>query len=97
MTKSAPREAFDGFALVQTKASGRRRRDAARSAGAAAPSGVECAAEEKQEAVALYWATQILFAMLLRVAVTIALFGLVASMATAVIERRWEVGRAQGR
>ena len=30
--------------------------------------------------------------MLLGVAVTIALFGLVASMATAVIERRWEVG-----
>jgi putative ABC transport system permease protein len=30
--------------------------------------------------------------MLLGVAVTIALFGLVASMATAVLERRWEVG-----
>jgi putative ABC transport system permease protein len=33
-----------------------------------------------------------LFAMLLGVAVSIALFGLVASMATAVIERRWEIG-----
>ena len=54
--------------------------------------GIQCAAEEKKEAVALYWVTQILFAMLLGVAVTIALFGLVASMATAVIERRWEVG-----
>ena len=53
---------------------------------------MECADEEKREAEVLYWATQILFAMLLGVAVTIALFGLVASMATAVIERRWEVG-----
>jgi putative ABC transport system permease protein len=93
MTKSAPREAFDGFALVKTRG------DAVKVAGSVRDRlalqhrlGVECAAEEKKEAVALYWVTQILFAMLLGVAVTIALFGLVASMATAVIERRWEVG-----
>jgi putative ABC transport system permease protein len=93
MTKSAPREAFDGFALVRTKGDARKAATAVRERMALQHRlGVECAAEEKQEAVVLYWATQILFAMLLGVAVTIALFGLVASMATAVIERRWEVG-----
>ena len=93
MTKPAPREAFDGFALVRTKGDARKAATAVRERLALQHRlGVECAAEEKQEAVVLYWATQILFAMLLGVAVTIALFGLVASMATAVIERRWEVG-----
>jgi ABC-type lipoprotein release transport system permease subunit len=93
MTTSAPREAFDGFALVKTKGAGGKTAAAVRDRLALQHRlGVECAEEEKKEAVALYWATQILFAMLLGVAVTIALFGLVASMATAVLERRWEVG-----
>jgi putative ABC transport system permease protein len=93
MTASAPREAFDGFALVKTKGSGAKAAAVVRDRLALQHRlGVECAEEEKKEAVALYWATQILFAMLLGVAVTIALFGLVASMATAVLERRWEVG-----
>ncbi len=93
MTKSAPREAFEGFALVKTSGGGRKTADKVRDRLALQHRlGVECAEEEKKEAVALYWATQILFAMLLGVAVTIALFGLVASMATAVLERRWEVG-----
>jgi putative ABC transport system permease protein len=92
-TAAAPREAFHGFMLAKTSgdpqavASRLRDRFALRH-----HMGVECVAEEKREAQALYWATQVLFAMLLGVAVTIALFGLVASMATAVIERRWEVG-----
>jgi putative ABC transport system permease protein len=93
MTQSAPRQAFDGFALVKTRGSGAKAAAAVRDRLALQHRlGVECAEEEKREAVALYWATQILFAMLLGVAVTIALFGLVASMATAVLERRWEVG-----
>lgn len=93
MTKPAPREALEGFALVRT--TGDAKQVAARVRDRLALQhrlGVECAEEEKREAEVLYWATQILFAMLLGVAVTIALFGLVASMATAVIERRWEVG-----
>jgi ABC-type antimicrobial peptide transport system permease subunit len=93
MTKSAPQEAFEGFALV--KVSGDARQTATRvrdRLGLQHRLGVECAEEEKREAEILYWVTQVLFAMLLGVAVTIALFGLVASMATAVIERRWEVG-----
>jgi putative ABC transport system permease protein len=40
----------------------------------------------------MYWATQVLFGLLLAVAVTVAVFALIASMATAVIERRWEIG-----
>jgi len=93
MTRSAPREAFEGFALA--KVSGDARQAASRvrdRLGLQHRLGVECAEEEKREAEILYWVTQVLFAMLLGVAVTIALFGLVASMATAVIERRWEVG-----
>lgn len=93
MTKSAPREAFEGFSLVKTAGKGREAAGRVRDRLALQHRlGVECAEEEKREAEVLYWATQILFAMLLGVAVTIALFGLVASMATAVIERRWEVG-----
>jgi putative ABC transport system permease protein len=93
MTRSAPREAFEGFALA--KVSGDARQAATRvrdRLGLQHRLGVECAEEEKREAEILYWVTQVLFAMLLGVAVTIALFGLVASMATAVIERRWEIG-----
>jgi len=93
MTKSAPREAFEGFALAKStedpKVIAATVRDRL---GLQHRLAVECAAEEKHEAEMLYWVTQVLFAMLLGVAVTIALFGLVASMATAVIERRWEVG-----
>ena len=48
--------------------------------------------ERKSEAKKLYWVTQVLFGLLLTVAVVIAIFALIASMATAAIERRWEVG-----
>lgn len=54
--------------------------------------GVKSTAERKAEARKLYWATQVLFGLLLGVAIVIAVFALIASMATAVIERRWEVG-----
>lgn len=93
MTKSAPREAFEGFVLAKTSGDATQAAATVRDRlGLQHRLGIQCAAEEKREAEILYWVTQVLFAMLLGVAVTIALFGLVASMATAVIERRWEVG-----
>jgi putative ABC transport system permease protein len=93
LVEGAPPEAFSGFALVRTAGEAPKVAAEVRDRlGLKYRLGVECAEEEKREAEVLYWATQVLFAMLLAVAVTIALFGLVASMATAVIERRWEVG-----
>ncbi|HLY08789.1 MAG TPA: ABC transporter permease [Planctomycetota bacterium] len=93
MTRSAPREAFEGFALAKAGVDPATIAATVRDRlGLQHRLGIECAAEEKREAEILYWVTQVLFAMLLGVAVTIALFGLVASMATAVIERRWEIG-----
>ncbi len=93
LTESVPNEAVMGFCLART--SGEARKVASRvrdQLGLRYRLGIECAEEEKREAEVLYWATQVLFAMLLGVAVAIALFGLVAAMATAVMERRWEVG-----
>jgi len=93
LTDAAPREAFTGVCFA--RAGGKPNEAAAKvreELGLRYRLGVECAEEEKREAQVLYWATQILFSMLLGVAVTIAIFGLVASMATAVLERRWEVG-----
>lgn len=54
--------------------------------------GVKSTVERSDEARKLYWATQILFGLLLAVAIAIAVFALIASMATAAIERRWEIG-----
>jgi ABC-type lipoprotein release transport system permease subunit len=54
--------------------------------------GVRSAAEQKREAQVVYWTTQVFFGLLLAVAVVISVFALIASMATAVIERRWEMG-----
>ncbi|MBI4626177.1 MAG: ABC transporter permease [Verrucomicrobia bacterium] len=54
--------------------------------------GVRSTVERKNEARKLYWVTQVLFGLLLTVAIVIAVFALIASMATAAIERRWEVG-----
>ena len=54
--------------------------------------GVRSAAEQKREAQVVYWTTQVFFGLLLAVAVAISVFALIASMATAVIERRWEMG-----
>jgi putative ABC transport system permease protein len=54
--------------------------------------GVRSAAEQKREAQVIYWTTQVFFGLLLAVAVVISIFALIASMATAVIERRWEMG-----
>ena len=49
--------------------------------------GVKSTVERSDEARKLYWATQILFGLLLTVAIAIAVFALIASMATAAIER----------
>jgi ABC-type lipoprotein release transport system permease subunit len=54
--------------------------------------GVKAAAEQKLEARVMYWTTQVFFGLLLAVAVAISVFALVASMATAALERRWETG-----
>ncbi|HEX7898014.1 MAG TPA: ABC transporter permease [Planctomycetota bacterium] len=88
LTEGVPAEARDGFALVK----GQDAKALRERLGLRFQASVQCAAEEKKEAEALYWATQVLFAMLLWVATAIALFGLVAAMATAAIERRREVG-----
>jgi putative ABC transport system permease protein len=53
---------------------------------------VQSTAEARDHARAVYWITQVLFALLLIVAVVIAVFALIASMAGAVLERRREVG-----
>ncbi len=93
LTAAAPREAFTGLSFARAAAEPHKVAARVRDElGLLHRLGVECAEDEKREAQVLYWATQVLFSMLLGVAVTIALFGLVASMATAVIERRWEVG-----
>jgi putative ABC transport system permease protein len=54
--------------------------------------GVKSVGEQQAEARAVYWTTQVLFGLLVAVAVTIAVFALIASMASSVMERRWEVG-----
>lgn len=54
--------------------------------------GVKSAWEQKRSAQVLYWVTQVLFGLLLTVAVVISVFALIASMANAAIERRWEIG-----
>jgi len=54
--------------------------------------GIQCTAEQKDEARLMYWATQVFFGLLLAVAVVIAVFALIASMASTVLERRREIG-----
>lgn len=96
MTRDAPAEAFQALYLVKTgespggeSAVARRLREGF---GARYRFGVESTAEEKSNATAIYWVTQVLFGLLLAVAVIVAVFALIASMATAVLERRWEIG-----
>jgi len=54
--------------------------------------GVKSVAEQQQGATIAYWATQVFFGLLLAVSATISVFALIASMASAVLERQWEVG-----
>jgi ABC-type lipoprotein release transport system permease subunit len=96
MTRQAPEEAFQARYFVKVQGNAQTQKSVARQMreefGIRYRFGVQSAAEQKEQARALYWATQVLFGLLLGVAVIIAIFALIASMATAVIERRWEIG-----
>ena len=96
MTRAAPAEAFQALYFARANAG-----PAAQKAVAARIReefdvryrfGVQCTAEQKDEARVLYWATQVFFGLLLAVAVVIAVFALIASMASAVLERQREIG-----
>ena len=96
MTKSAPADAYQATYFIKAKGD-----DAAQKAVARRIRedfdvryrfGVQSAAEQKEQARVLYWATQVFFGLLLAVAVVIAVFALIASMATTVMERRREIG-----
>jgi putative ABC transport system permease protein len=100
MTQSAPVEAFHGVYFVKAggdfnaqKAVAQRIRE---DFDVRYRFGVSSTAEQKMEARVLYWATQILFGALLGVAVIIAVFALIASMASTVLERRHEIGVLKG-
>jgi putative ABC transport system permease protein len=54
--------------------------------------GIQCTAEQKEQARIMYWATQVFFGLLLGAAVVIAVFALIASMAATVLERKREIG-----
>ncbi len=95
-TRSAPSEAFLSAFFVQTdpapavqKAVAQKIRD---QFDVRYRFGVQSTAEQKDEARVLYWATQVFFGLLLVIAVIIAVFALVASMASTVLERRREIG-----
>jgi putative ABC transport system permease protein len=96
MSRSAPAEAFQALYFLQAKG------DAAAQKAVAGRVreqfdlryrfGVSCTAEQKETARVVYWVTQVLFGILLGVAVVIAVFALIASMASTVLERRREIG-----
>jgi len=96
MTQAAPTEAVQSRFFVKTTASDAVQKTVAQKIrdnfDVRYRFGVKSTVERKDEARKLYWATQVLFGLLLTVAIVIAVFALIASMATAAIERRWEVG-----
>ena len=96
MTRTAPPEAFEGLFLARTKGGPATQKAAARQIreefDVRYRFGLQCTAEQQDEARVLYWATQIFFGLLLVVAVVIAVFALIASMASTVVERRREIG-----
>ena len=96
MTRSAPAEAFQGLYFARTTGDASAQKTAAHRIreefDVRYRFGVQCTAEQKEQARILYWATQVLFGLLLVVAVVIAVFALIASMATTVMERRREIG-----
>jgi ABC-type lipoprotein release transport system permease subunit len=96
LTRSAPPEAAQTIYFVQAQGDATTQKVVARKIrdefDVRYRFGVQCAAEQKDQARVLYWATQVFFGLLLGVAVTIAVFALIASMASTVIERRWEIG-----
>jgi len=96
MTRSAPSEAFQGIFLARTRGDAATQKAAARQIreefDVRYRFGLQCTAEQQEEARVLYWATQVFFGLLLAVAVVIAVFALIASMASTVIERQREIG-----
>jgi cell division protein FtsX len=96
MTEAAPADAFQSRFFVKTTAADEGSRTVAQKIrdefDLRYRFGVKSTVERKAETRKLYWVTQVLFGLLLAVAIVIAVFALIASMATAVIERRWEVG-----
>ncbi|MBI4612642.1 MAG: ABC transporter permease [Planctomycetes bacterium] len=93
LSEGVPKEAFQAIYLVRA---GPQEAEVARTIrdeyGMRFGFGVESTAEKRKEAEVLFWTTQVFFGLLLGVAVAIAVFSLIASMATTVIERRWEIG-----
>ena len=96
MTRSAPAEAVESFYFARSRGDAAVQKAAAckirEGFGVRYQFGVQCTAEQKDEARILYWATQVFFGLLLAVSVVIAVFALIASMASAVLERRREIG-----
>ncbi|HWI59720.1 MAG TPA: ABC transporter permease, partial [Bacillota bacterium] len=96
MTRSAPAEAFQAMYFVQANGDAKAQKNLARKIreefDVRYRFGVQCTAEQKEQARILYWATQVFFGLLLAVAVVIAVFALIASMASTVVERRREIG-----
>lgn len=96
MTASAPAEAFHSVYWIQSEpGSAAQKRVAERlreQFDVRYRFGVQSTAEQQEQARVLYWATQVFFGLLLAVAIVIAVFSLIASMASAVLERRREIG-----
>ncbi|MGA2866557.1 MAG: ABC transporter permease [Verrucomicrobiota bacterium] len=96
LTGAAPAEAFQALYFVRAKGGAAGQKAVAgrirEEFDVRYRFGVQCTAEQKEEARVLYWATQVFFGLLLGVAVVIAVFALIASMASAVVERQREIG-----
>lgn len=96
LTRSAPAEAFQALYFVRTQPGADLQKETARRIREQLDVwhrfGLKSTAEQKQEAMSVYWVTQILFGFLLAAAVTIAVFALIASMAATVMERTREIG-----
>jgi putative ABC transport system permease protein len=95
-TRSAPADAFQAVYFVKTLPGIEQQRETARrireNFDLRHRFNVKATAEQKHEAKVIYWATQVFFGLLLAVAVTIAVFALIASMTTTVMERTREIG-----
>lgn len=96
MTRSAPADAFQTLYFIKANGDASTQKSVARRIreefDVRYRFGVQCAAEQKEQARILYWATQVFFGLLLAVAIVIAVFALIASMASTVLERRREIG-----
>jgi putative ABC transport system permease protein len=96
MTRAAPTEAFQAIYFLKAKGNAAAQKAMAQKIrenfDVRYRFGVSSTAEQREQAQILYWATQVLFGLLLVVAVVIAVFALIASMASTVMERRREIG-----